>query len=413
MTSWVDRDAHVYVHQDGSSPCLGAVKHASGVWIELDDGRRLIDLHGNTAHHLGYAHPRLIAAIKQQLDDLSFSPRRFTNAPATLLAEKLASRFRDGRSKLLLAPSGSDAIEIALRIARVATGRPGIIALDGSYHGHGIVSLALSVRKQDSRLGSHLPDIHHVTPYWEGDGGPERMIAEVRSALATAPGGISCLVAEPMRSSCIVPPSALWSEIADILRRAGALLLFDEIPSGLGKTGRFFALEHFGVSPDLVVLGKALGGGILPIAAVLAAAELDIPPELAVGHFTHEKNPVTARAALTTIAVIDEDGLVQRAAELGDYAEKAVARAFADHPDAEAMQLRGLGLLRALVNKNWRKGPGAESRMQDLVASAMEAGVSTIEKGPGAIGFSPPLTITPSEIDLAVARLRMAFGAVA
>jgi 4-aminobutyrate aminotransferase len=261
------RDAAAFIHQEGSSPCMGVIRAALGGWIELEDGRRLLDLHGNSAHHIGYAHPRLVAAVKQQIDRLPFSPRRFANETATLLAESLAARFRPGRSRVLLAPCGSDAVEIALRLARAATGRSGIVALEGSYHGHGFASLALGTARPDPRLGSQLPDIHHVTPYWDvAAGGADRMLADIEHALRDAKGGVACIIAEPMRSTCIVPPAGLWPAVAALAARHGTRLVFDEIPSGLGKTGRFFAHEHFGVTPDAVVLGKALGGGLVPIA---------------------------------------------------------------------------------------------------------------------------------------------------
>ncbi len=123
----VQRDAAVFFHQEGSSPCIAGIRHASGMWIEDLDGNRYIDLHGNTCHHLGHAHPRLVAALKQQLEELAFSPRRYTNSPATELAERLTARFRNGRSKFLLMPGGSEAIETAIRLAGIATGRAGIM----------------------------------------------------------------------------------------------------------------------------------------------------------------------------------------------------------------------------------------------------------------------------------------------
>ena len=209
------RDAAAFVHQEGSSPCIGVIRAARGGWIELEDGRRLLDLHGNSAHHIGYAHPRLVEAVKQQIDSLAFSPRRFTNEPATLLAETLTARFRSGRSRVLLAPCGSDAVEIALRLARAATGRSGIVALEGSYHGHGFASLALGTARPDPRLGSQMPDIHHVTPYWDtAAGGADRMLADIERALLGANGGIACIIAEPMRSNCVVPPAGLWPAAA-------------------------------------------------------------------------------------------------------------------------------------------------------------------------------------------------------
>lgn len=381
----VARDARAFFHQEGSSPCIGAVTEAAGVWLTDDRGRRLLDLHGNTAHHIGYAHPRLVAALVRQLSDLTFSPRRYANEPATALAETLTARFRGGRSKLLLATGGSIAIEIAMRLARIATGRSGLIALEGAYHGHGIGSLALSSASLDPRLGAPPRDIRHITPYWRD---ADRMLDELEQALRA---GAAALIAEPVRSNCVVPPADLWPRAAALCARHGAKLIFDEIPSGLGKTGRFFAHEHFGVTPDIVVLGKALGGGILPIAAVLADAEMDVAPELAIGHYTHEKNPVTACAALTTLSILDDEGLVERAARSGEYAARRVATM------PQFSGLRGLGLLRALE----LPAPNAAN----LVVAAAEAGVSTTAKDAAAIGFSPPLIIEEAEIDFALARL--------
>ena len=138
--------------QVGSTPSLGALRTAKGIWLEDTQGNKFIDLHGNTCHHIGHGHPRLVSAIKQQIDTLGFAPRRFTNESSVLLGEKLTRRFWDGDSRLLLATGGSDAIEIALRLSRATTRRSGIIAINGSYHGHGFASLALSSAVLDQRL---------------------------------------------------------------------------------------------------------------------------------------------------------------------------------------------------------------------------------------------------------------------
>lgn len=386
----VQRDADVFLHQDGSSPCIGAIRRVGGIWIEEMDGHRLVDLHGNTVHHIGHAHPRLIAALKAQLDDLPFVPRRHANEPAAELGERLTARFHGGRSRLLLAPSGTTAIEIAVAIGRAATRRPGIVALRESYHGHGLFSLALSGRE------AH-PDVHHITPYWDAAaGGAERMLADLAAVLSQHE--IAALVSESMRSTCIVPPADLWPRAYELTRRFGAKLILDEIPSGLGKTGRFFAHEHFSVTPDIVVLGKALGGGVLPLAAVLADARLDVPPRLAVGHVTHEKNPMLARAALTTLDVIEAEGLVARAAALGEYARKRLGGSIARATSAGPTGMRGLGLLQAIT-----LDPAVSP--DRLVVVARRHGISTTTKGPHAIGFSPPLIITESEIDDVLRRL--------
>lgn len=393
----VVRDAAVFFHQHGSSPCIGALRTAKGMWIEDTAGRRLIDLHGNTCHHLGHAHPRVVAAVRDQLDTLAFSPRRYTNAPATELAERLTSRFRDGRSRLLLMPGGSEAIETAIRLARIATGRSGIIALEGSYHGHGMGALGLSSHRLDRRLGSQLPYIFHITPYWdEAEGGAAAMIADLSVCLDQNRERIACMVAEPMRSNAHVPPADLWPRCAELCAGHGVKLIFDEIPSGLGKTGRFFAHEHFGVTPDMVVLGKALGGGILPLAAVIGDADLDMAPELAVGHFTHEKNPLLARAALAVLDVIEEDDLAGAAAERGRQLEQLLDGQVSG---GLRLSLRGLGLLRAL---SFSGPPAGESALE---RAALAAGLSATAKDDYSIGVSLPLTVQGDDIQLAAERL--------
>ncbi len=400
--SLVERDAAVFFHQRDSTPCVAGLAAVQGVWLTDRAGRRYIDLHGNSAHHVGYRHPRLVAALRAQLDELAFSPRRYTNDRAVRLAESLVRRWPGPRAKVLFATGGSDAIEIALRLALVATGRREIVSLEGSYHGHGFGALGLSRAGIDPRLAWTGPARHHVTPYWSPEGGAERMVEEIERAFAQTNGGIAAVVAEPIRSSCHVPPPWLWPAIRALCTRQGAKLIFDEIPSGLGKTGRFFAFEHVGAVPDAVVLGKALGGGLLPIAAVLADAAMDVAPELNLGHYTHEKNPLTARVALETIALIDEERLAERAAERGAYARRVVADTLCR--DGLATGCRGVGLMLA-IELAAREGAAPGALAERVIHASLEHGVSTVTKPGGAVGFSPPLVIAESEIDRAVAGL--------
>lgn len=401
MHDLITRDAQAFFHQHGSSPCIGALRGGRGAWLEDPSGRRILDLHGNSAHHIGYAHPRLVAALHDQLDRLVFSPRRFTNEPATRLAEALSRRFLGGRSKVLLAPGGTSAVEIALRLTRIASGRSAIVALEGSYHGHGMATLGLSTARLDSRLGSGLPDIHHATPYWdEVAGGAERMLADIEQLFATIEGGVACLIAEPIRSTCVVPPAGLWPEVRRLCDLHGVRLVFDEVPCGLGKTGRFFAHEHFGAEPDCVVLGKALGGGMIPIAAVIADAALDVAPELSIGHYTHEKNPLSATAALTVLEIIDDERLGARAPLIEQMVRHSVATCSGQRPAGMRglSGVRGLGAMLAV-----ELGPGAiGTTAADVVDRALADGVSTTAKDARSVGFSPPLTITEAEIDWAV-----------
>ncbi|TCR70474.1 aminotransferase class III-fold pyridoxal phosphate-dependent enzyme [Bosea sp. BK604] len=400
----VSRDAAAFFHQDGSSPCLSALRAVEGIWLEDVDGRRFIDLHGNTAHHVGHRHPEIVTALKRQLDTLPFSPRRYTNEPAVALAEKLLARWPGAPAKLLFATGGSDAIEIALKLARVATGRHETISLEGSYHGHGFGSFGLSKAIPDPRLGPFLPGRRHVSPYWAPDGA-RRMLAEMREAFAQSQTGIAAVMAEPIRSNCHLPPEGLWSEVRGLCDRHGALLIFDEIPSGLGKTGRFFAFEHVGAVPDAVVLGKALGGGVLPIAAVIADARLDIAPELNLGHYTHEKNPLTTLAALTTLEIIERDRLVERAAELEQRIRARISELAGTAPAIRGV--RGAGLLLAIefdpAACGAAPGPGFAA---ELVGACMAAGLSTTSKGDASIGFSLPMTVSDAELALVLDSVR-------
>jgi 4-aminobutyrate aminotransferase len=391
----VERDAAVFFHQEGSSPCLAALRHVSGSWIEDMDGRRYLDLHGNTTHHIGHANPELVAALKAQLDELTFSPRRYANEPATELAELLTAQWPTGPAKVLFTTGGSDAIELSVKLARVATERSATVSLEGSYHGHGFGAFGLSVAAPDARLGTFLPDRVHVRSYWKH--GAAAMIEDVERALRETPGGVAAVIAEPMRSNCHVPPSGLWPEIRRLCDAAGTLLIFDEIPSGLGKTGRFFAFEHFGARPDMVVLGKALGGGILPIAAVLADARFDIAPELALGHYTHEKNPLTTRAALTCLRIILRDHLPERAALLEQVVRDRVAELARSVPAIRSV--RGKGLLLAIELDRQALAGVTEA---ELLQALLDHGISTTTKGGYALGFSPPMTINDNDLDTAL-----------
>ena len=243
---------------------------------------------------------------------------------------------------MLFTTGGSDAIEVAIKIARAATGRHKTLSFWDAFHGAGIGAGALSGEAL-FRSGPAAPLVAgalHVAPY-AGTRCPYGTSSLEASGAACArmieyvlerEGDIACLVAEPMRAVPHVAPAGFWARVRAACERHGTLLVFDEIPTGLGKTGRMFACQHEGVAPDILVLGKGLGGGILPIAAVLARPELDVGAEWAFGHYTHEKNPVTARAALTTIEIIEDEGLVENAARVGALAMERLADLRGAHP---------------------------------------------------------------------------------
>ena len=181
----------------------------------------------------------------------------------------------------------------------------------------------------------------------------------------------------------------------------GALLIFDEVPTGLGKTGKMFACEHDDVVPDILVLGKALGGGILPIAAVLAKSELDVAGEFAFGHYTHEKNPVTAKAALTTIEIIEQEGLVENAAELGKYMLEQLNLLKAKHSTIGDVRGRGLLVGVELVLNQEEKTP-ANDLAEDVLYRCLSKGLSFKLTMGNVMTLTPPLIIKKTQIDLSL-----------
>src|SRR5215212_2441190 len=379
------RDEAAFLHQSVSTPCLNAIAKAEGIWIEDTAGRRYMDFHGNNVHHIGYGHPRLKAAIAAQMDALPFAPRRYACEPAAELAEKLAAITPGRLSKVLFTTGGSDAVEVAVKIARAATGRSKTLSFWDAFHGAGIGAAALS-GEMLFRSGPAAPLVAgalHVAPFG-GYRCPYGHATAEASAAACAgmieyvlsrDNDVAALIAEPMRAVPYVAAPGFWRRVREICDRHGTLLIFDEIPTGLGKSGRMFACEHDGVVPDILVLGKGLGGGILPIAAVVAKPELDVAGGWAFGHYTHEKNPVTARAALTTIQIIEDEGLVENAARVGASALARLHEMKSKH--ALIGDVRGLGFLLGieLVRDRSTKEPD-DDLAQEVLYRALDQGLS-------------------------------------
>ncbi|WP_138935414.1 (R)-1-hydroxy-2-aminoethylphosphonate ammonia-lyase [Roseovarius arcticus] len=407
----LQRDSNAFLHQSLSSPCVSTIAKAEGIWIEDLDGRRFMDFHGNSLHHIGYGHPRLKAAIAAQMDALPFAPRRFTNEPATQLAEKLAEIAPGDLGKTLFTTGGSDANEVALKIARAATGRFKTVSFWDAFHGAGMgaASVGGEATFRSHIAGPLIPGAEHVAPFAcyrcpYNHAGPDvcgLACAKMVDYVLEREGDVAAVIAEPMRAVPYVPPPGFWKAVREACDRHGALLIFDEIPTGLGKTGRMFAFEHDNVIPDIVTMGKALGGGILPIAACVARRDLDVCGDFAIGHYTHEKNPVTARAALTTLEIIEDENLVERSAELGDYAMNMLR----DRLDGCRIvgDIRGRGLMFGveIVQEREGKTPG-NALAESIYYACLDAGLSFKISQGCVLTLSPPLTIPKDDLDRAL-----------
>ena len=406
----LDRDASAFLHQSLSSPCVATIAKAEGIWIEDIAGRRYMDFHGNSVHHIGYGHPRLIQAIKDQMDALPFSPRRFTNEISTELAERLGA-LAPWPAKVLFTTGGSDAVEVALKIARAATERFKTLSFWDAFHGAGFgaSSVGGEATFRSQIAGPLLPGAEHVAPFHcyhcaYGLPGPAECglaCANMVDFVLTREGDTAAVIGEPMRAVPVVPPEGYWQTVAAAARAHDTLLIMDEIPTGLGKTGKFFAHHHDGVTPDIIVVGKALGGGVLPIAAVIARANLDVAGDFAIGHYTHEKNPVTARAALTTLDIIEDEGLVDRTAELGANAIDRLHDTLGNNPIVGDIRGRGLMFGVEMVSDRDARTPDPE-RAERIYYDCLADGLSFKISAGNVLTLSPPLTITEPDLNRAL-----------
>ncbi len=416
------RDSAAFLHQSVSTPCLSAIRRAEGLWIEDVGGRRYMDFHGNNVHHVGYAHPHVIAAIKTQLDALSFAPRRFASQRAVELAEALSAQFKrltGHAGRALFTTGGSDAVEVAIKLARVATGRFKTLSFWDSFHGAGIGASSVggeSLFRHGSAVGPLMPGTEHVAPFGcyrcayghpvDAQGQPH--LEQCRLACASMvryvlerEGDVAAVIAEPARAVPFIPPPGYWQAVREACTAHGTLLIFDESPTGLGKTGRFFAAEHDGATPDIVVLGKALGGGVLPIAACIARDDLNLAGAYAFGHYTHEKNPVTASAALATLEVIEREGLVENAARVGAHALERLHDMKRRHATIGDVRGRGLLIGIDLVTDRVAKTPATDLAEQVLYR-ALSRGLSFKTTMGNVLTLTPPLITTVAQMDAAL-----------
>src|SRR5262245_12666101 len=403
----LDDDARYFLRQALSTPCLNVLARADGIDVEDVDGRRYMDFHGNSVHQVGFAHPAVVAAIKAQLDTLSFCPRRYTNRPAVELARTLARITPGDLSKSLFCPGGAAAIGMALRLTRAVTGRHKTISMWDAFHGASLAASSVGGERMfRGDIGPLLPGTEHVPPpdarrcALGCDGRCDLRCAGYVEYVLEKEGDVAAVIAEPVRSTPAVPHPDYWRRLRAACDRTGTLLVFDEIPQGLGRTGRMFSCEHFGVVPDILVLGKGLGGGILPLAAIVTRPELDVMPDRALGHYTHEKNPVLCAAALATIEVIEREGLVERAARLG---ARTLGRLVGIAGRRRLVSdVRGLGLLLGVELRDPATGAPAEAEAERVMYRALERGLSFKVSAGNVLTLTPPLTIGEGELDRAL-----------
>jgi len=417
---WFKEDEKYFLHQSLSTPVLQILKRTYGIYVEDLQGRRYIDMHGNGVHNTGFSNPEVIEAVKSALDEqLAFTPRRYTNIPIIKLAKKLAEITPGELSRSLFCPGGSEAIEMALALAKQVTGNYRTISYWDSFHGAGYAAASIGGEEHfKGGYGPMVPGAFHVdfpdyyrNP-WKFDD-PEEVNAEcirqIENVLKHEPG-VAAIIGEPISSTPVIPTKSYWEGVKGLAEKYGALLIFDEIIEGLGRTGRMFASEHF-VTPDILVLGKSLGGGLLPFAGIVTKDKYNILQHRSIGHYTHEKNPLCAVAALAEISYIEKNELVENAKRVGQFSLNRLKEMKERHKLIGNVMGLGLHLGIDLVkDKRYKERAVKEAEM--IMYICMEKGVAFKIIEGNVITLRPSLIINEEEMDFALSIIEEAIDMV-
>lgn len=386
MTSnkeWLQRYSDSVLGVFGSPQIV--LDHGDGCYVWDVDGRRYLDLIGGIAvNALGHGHPALVAAVSKQVAEAVHISNLFTSPGQIRLAERLlqVAGAPDG-SRVFFSNSGAEAIEAAIKLAR-RTGRTGIVAAEHAFHGRTTGALALTHKAvYREPFEPLLPGVVHI-PY-----------DDVEVLQTAVDETTSAVVLEPVQGEAgvIVPSVDFLRKAREITTAAGALLIIDEIQTGIGRTGRWFGFQHAGIVPDAITIAKGLGGGV-PTGAMITFGP-EVSGLLTAGQHgtTFGGNPLAAAAGLAVLDTIEQDGLLGHAERMGQHLAESVDAAHVPH----VIGVRGQGLLRAIVFDS--------PISADVAVAARNAGVIVNPVAPDAIRLAPPLVIQAQQLDDFVAAL--------
>ena len=374
------------------------VAKARGVWVWDVEGRKFLDfLAAYSAVNQGHCHPRIVGALKEQAERVTLTSRAFRNDQIGPFCAEITALT--GFQRVLPMNSGAEAVETAIKAARkwaytvkgVAANRAEIIAFDGNFHGRTTTIVSFSTEDQyRDGFGPFTPGFK-VVPYGDAEA----------AARAITPDTAAILV-EPIQgeSGIVVPPAGFLAKLRELATANRVLLLADEIQSGLGRTGRLFAYQHEGIRPDVVIIGKALSGGCVPISAILADDEVMGVFKPGDHGSTFGGNPMACAIARAALAVLVDEGMIENSARLGAYFMDRLAALNSKY----VKEIRGRGLWVGVELKH--ELGGARSfceRLRDRGLLCKETHVHTIR-------FAPPLVITREEIDWAMERVAEVLG---
>jgi 4-aminobutyrate aminotransferase len=409
----IDRDA-AFVSPSYTRDYPLVIARGDGAVVEDVDGNTFLDCAAGIAvNSTGVSHPEVVKAIADQAAKfIHMSGTDFYYEPQVRLAEELASLVPiAGEVRTFFGNSGTEATEAAIKLSRYHTRRANVIAFLGSFHGRSLGALALTSSKSVQRrgFGPLMPGVYHA-PYPDryrfngsADACAEASLAFIREQILvhlTAPDEVAAIVVEPIQGEggYIVPPQAFLQGLRELATKHGIMLVLDEVQSGMGRTGKMFAAEHFGITGDIVNVAKGIASG-LPLGVTCARRDvMDWPPGAHASTFGG--NPVACAAALVTIRLLREQ-LVQNAAAVGDYLMNGM-RALADK-HAIIGDVRGKGLMIGveLVRDRTTKARAPEER-NAVVQAMFRRGVLILGAGRNAVRFAPPLVLTRAQADAAL-----------
>jgi 4-aminobutyrate aminotransferase len=402
------------------------IERASGCIVEDVDGNAFLDCTAGIAvNATGHAHPEVVKAIGEQAERfIHMSGTDFYYEPQVRLAEEISAIAPfDGGARSFFGNSGAEAIEAAIKLARHATGRPNIIAFLGGFHGRTMGALALTASKTVQRRGfgpmmsgvyhAPFPDTYRCPPGMKPETCAPECLDYIEHQLfghLVSPDEVAAIVIEPIQGEggYIVAPPPFLQGLRELTTRHGILLVADEVQSGMGRTGKMFAIEHAGVKPDIVAIAKGIASG-LPLGVTAARADLMTWPSGAHAS-TFGGNPVSCAAALATITLLKQE-LMANAAEVGAHLKAGLTALMDQHPIIGDVRGRGLMVGVELVRDRRTKERAIEER-NAVVSAAFERGLLVLGAGKNAVRFSPPLVLTREQADIAVGIFDEALTAV-
>jgi len=387
--------------------------HAEGSYIYTDDGRKLLDFtSGIGVTNTGHCHPKVVEAIREQAGSFLHAQANIViHKPMLQLIEELRTIVPPSIDSFFFANSGAEAVENAVKVAKVATGRQNIIVFNGSFHGRTHATMALTTSKTGYRIGfGPLPSGIYVSPFpyafrlgMSEEKASAYALEQLEYLLAsqTAPKDTAAILIESVlgEGGYIVPPASFMKGLREICDRYGIMLIFDEVQSGFGRTGKWFALEHFGVVPDIMTVAKGLASG-MPLSGVFSRT--DIMKKLDVGSIggTYGGNAVACASAVATIRVMKEEKMLENATERGIQLMTGLRKLQEEYPQIGDVRGKGLMIGTEFINEGQHPSK-AKPMVKDIVHAAEENNLLLLTCGTydNVVRWIPPLNVTSEQIN--------------